>query len=114
MAAAAKTELVIELPRLNIQTLPITLVGDSPLICHAWSDKAKKEMLDKQMKKASAGRKAKDPEQDFKESLYPHPDGGYGFPSIAFKNAAVTACTQISGITKVLARGAFHVTGEMV
>jgi hypothetical protein len=29
-------------PRLNIQRMRITLVGDSPLICHAWSRKAKK------------------------------------------------------------------------
>lgn len=32
---------------------------------------------------------------------------------IAFKAAAVTACTSIGGITKVAARQAFHVEGEM-
>ena len=48
-----RTADVIELPRLNLQTINITLLGDSPLIVHAWSRKAKQEMLDKQMKKAS-------------------------------------------------------------
>ncbi len=43
---------LIELPEMKIKRMEITLVGDSPLICHRWSDKAKKEMLDKQMKKA--------------------------------------------------------------
>lgn len=112
ITAPVAREIVIELPKLQIQFIPITLIGDSPLICHAWSEKAKKEMLDKQMKKASTGRVAKDPKQDFRDSLYPHPDGGYGFPVLAFKNAAVTACSQVKGITKVQTRGAFHVIGE--
>lgn len=111
MAQSSSTS--IELPPLNIQTMDIVVVGDTPLICHAWSSKAKKEMLDKQMKKAKAGRAAKDPEQDFVESLYPLPDGGYGFPVIAFKNAAVTACTSVSGITKVAARQAFRVGSSL-
>lgn len=99
----------IELPSLNIQSMDIVVIGDTPLICHAWSSKAKKEMLDKQMKKAKPGKAAKDPEEDFIQSLYPLPDGGFGFPVIAFKNAAVTACTSVDGITKVAARQAFRV-----
>lgn len=103
----------IELPPLNIQTMDVTLIGDSPLICHAWSTKAKRQMLDKQMKKAKPAKAAKDPEADFKESLYPLDGGGYGFPVIAFKNAAVTACTSVAGITKVAARQAFRVGGTL-
>lgn len=112
--AKAKTETVIELPRLDIRMVKIRLVGDSPLICHAWSEKAKKQMLDKQMKKAAQAKEAKDPEKDFQDSLYRHPEGGYGFPSVAFKNAAVDACSHIVGVTKVEARGAFHIMGDMV
>ena len=104
----------IELPRMDIRHMSIRLVGDSPLVCHKWSDKAKKMMLDKQMKKATPKKEAKDPEQDYKDSLYEHPDGGYGFPAIGFKKAAVDACSHVDGVTKVLARGAFHVVGEMV
>lgn len=101
----------ITLPRLNIQRMQITLAGDSPLICHAWSHKAKQQMLDKQMKKAKQAKEAKDPERDFLDSLYPHPDGGYGFPAVAFKAAAVDSCSYIEGVTKVEARGAFHTEG---
>lgn len=103
----------IELPPLNIQGMRVTLVGDSPLISHKWSDKAKAMMLGKQMKKAKQAKEAKDPEQDFRDSLYEHPAGGYGFPVVAFKSAAVDACSHVAGITKVLARGAFHVSGEL-
>lgn len=105
---------VIELPKMDIRTITIGLRGDSPLISHAWSSKAKKEMLDKQMKKAKGAKEAKDPERDYYESLYHLPDGGYGFPAVAFKSAAVDACSQVDGITKVFARGAFHIVGDMV
>jgi len=105
---------VIELPRMDIQRFQITLIGDSPLICHAWSKKAKQAMLDKQMKKAKAARDAKDPEQEYRESLYYCEDGRYGFPAVAFKSAAVDACSHVDGLTKVGARGAFHIVGDMV
>ncbi len=104
----------IELPKLNLQDAAIILAGDSPLICHRWSEKAKKEMLDKQMKRAKSAKEAKDPEKDFRESLYAMADGGYGFPAIAFKASAVTACSHVDGITKVAARGAFHIMAEMI
>ena len=94
MKRATPQEVQIELPKLNLQTMQVTLIGDSPLICHAWSQKAKQEMLDKQMKKAKQQRLAKDPEQDYKDSLYTHPEGGYGFPAVAFKAAAVDACSH--------------------
>ncbi|MES3028480.1 MAG: hypothetical protein V4820_11580 [Pseudomonadota bacterium] len=123
---AAKTSTAIELPPLAIQTLSVPLVGDSPLIVHAWSEKAIRAMADKQQKKASAGREAKDPWADFVGSMYwldPKPEkvteedvetARFGFPAIAFKTAAVTACTSIGGITKIAARQAFHVEGEFV
>jgi len=105
----------IALVEFDIQEANIHLVGDTPLICHAWSKKAKQQMLDKQMGTPSCGREKKNPEQDFEDSLYIHPVCGYGFPSIAFKAAAVTACTSLGKeVTKVQARQAFHVQGELV
>src|ERR1700744_501368 len=111
---ATTTPVSIELPPLNIQIMDITVVGDSPLICHAWSDKAKKMMLDKQMGKAQHKKEKKDPEADFKASLYPLPGGKYGFPAVGFKAAAVSACRFAEGVKMTEARGAFHVLGEMV
>lgn len=99
---------------IDLRTMTVTLKGDSALICHAWSKKAKQEMLDKQMKKAKQAKEAKDPQRDFQESLYAHPEGGYGFPAVAFKSAAVDACSHVDGLTKVEARGAFHIQGDMV
>ena len=114
MAKAAPVSSTIQLPKFDLRTMEIRLIGDSPLICHAWSKKAKQQMLDKQMKKAKEAKSAKDPEQDFRDSLYPLEGGGYGFPAVAFKAAAVDACSHVDGITKVEARGAFHIDGDMV
>lgn len=106
--------LQINLPQIKINMMDITVVGDSPLICHAWSDKAKKMMLDKQMGKAAHKKEKKDPEQDFHDSLYHLSDGGYGFPAVGFKSAAVSACRFAEGVKMTEARGAFHVIGDMV
>ena len=103
----------IEIPRINVKRLSVTLIGDSALISHKWSEKAKKQMLDKQMKVAKTAKEAKDPEQDYRDSLYEHPEGGYGFPCVAFKSAAVSACRFSDGIKMTEARGAFHVIGEL-
>lgn len=108
-------ELRINLPPIEVAFLEINIVGDSPLICHAWSDKAKKMMLDKQMGAAKQKKEHKNPEQDFIDSLYPMPDGnGYGFPSVGFKSAAVSACRFAEGVKMTEARGAFHIPGELV
>lgn len=124
--AAAKTTTAIELPPLALETVEIPLIGTSPLIVHAWSEKALRAMADKQQKKATKAREAKVPFDDFAGSLYwlsERPEkvteddierGRFGLPAIAFKSAAVTACTSTGAITKVMARQAFHVVGEMV
>ena len=103
----------ISIPAIRRQRMRLTLIGDSGLISHKWSDKAKKEMLDKQMKAAKTAKAAKDPERDYRESLYEHPEGGYGFPCVAFKAAAVGACRFTDGMKMTEARGAFHVDGEL-
>lgn len=107
--------LKIVLPKLEIAILKIKIVGDSSLICNRWSEKARKMILDKQMGIPSAGREHKVPEEDVHNSLYHLAGGGHGFPTIGFKNAAVTACTSLGkSITKVMARQAFHIVGELV
>lgn len=126
MVAAAKTSTAIALPPLALEVVEIPIIGTSPLIVHAWSEKALRAMADKQQRKATKGREAKDPRADFIGSLYPLdalPEAPtdedlaacrYGFPAVAFKSAAVTACTSTGSITKIAARQAFHVVGEMV
>lgn len=110
--APAKENIGIELPMLKLEMMEVTLIGDAPLVVHAWGLKAKGEMLSKQLKLARGAKEAKNPQADFEASMYRLADGGFGFPSIAFKNAAVTAGTSVAGLTKIAARQAFHILGE--
>lgn len=130
---AIKENKEVFIPAINIQTATIKIVGDSPLIMHKWSEKAKKEILDKQMKKAKTkGHDAKDPVADFINSMYwleGEPEekteegfakaiqngARFGFPSVAFKASAVSAGYRC-GVTKdkVSMNAAFHIDGEFV
>lgn len=68
--AAAKSS-VINIKPIVTETVNITIVGTTPLVVHAWSHKAKQEMLDKQRgKKTGAKHAIKIPTNDFAESLY--------------------------------------------
>ena len=46
MVKKATTE-VIEIRPIQIKKATVHIVGDTPLIMHAWSEKAKREMLEK-------------------------------------------------------------------
>jgi hypothetical protein len=114
MAATAKKDAVIEVPGIDILRVNVRIVGISELVMHAWSDKAKKQMLDKQMGKAAQKRDTKDPQQDYEEAFYRLPDGRPCFPSIAFKAAIVSAARQVDGLPMTFLRGALHIDGEFV
>ena len=78
----------ISLKRIERAVAVVTVEGTASLIVHAWSQKAKRMMLD-----AQQGRKTpkgiKDPDADFAASMYRFEDGGHGFPVMAFKAATV-------------------------
>ena len=128
---ATKNVELIEIRPIEIQKTTIRIVGDTPLIMHAWSEKAKREMLDKQMKKTkSAAREAKNPVEDFVRSMYwltPMPtdmtedgfekaiaDGArFGFPVTAFKQAAISAAYRMGWAKdKMSLRGAFFIDSD--
>lgn len=101
----------VSIPPIKLERHTICLIGTAPLIVHAFPEKQRKAMLDRQMKNAKGGRDARDPYAEVEASRYILPDGRDGFPAVGFKAAAVTACTSLSDITKVAARQAFRVEG---
>ena len=61
---------VLEVMNIELVEVPLTIIGTTPLIVHAWSEKAKREMLEKQMGVAKARKHAiKVPNNDFINSL---------------------------------------------
>ena len=110
----AKTDAVIEtieIPPLNLQRFQLRITGETPLLVHKWSDKAKREMLDAQMKRATGAKKAKNPQEDYENSMHRMSDGEIGVPVMWFKNAGVGECRFIPNITMVAAKQLFYVEG---
>ncbi len=98
----------------RFQHFSMWLIGVTPLITHAWSEKAKKEMLSKQVKAVKAGREAKDPHADFISSLYELGDGAYGFPSTGVKNCILAAAHKDKGVPRSTVMSALWIDANIV
>ena len=71
MATAKKATEEISIRKLDIRTAKIRVVGDTPLIVHAWSEKARKEMLNAQTDAPKTKKKpCRMPFDDFARALY--------------------------------------------
>lgn len=104
-AAAATPTVGFVIPRVQLEVSDIPIVGTTSLITHPWSEKAVKQMLDSQMKRAKGPKEAKNPEQDYEASKYvADPDGWLGVPSCAFKAAMVGACRAVDGLPMTVAK----------
>lgn len=125
---ATKKNEVIEITPIRIKKASLRIVGDSPLIVHAWSEKAKREMLDKQMGKSQAKKKAaKNPVEDFINSMYWMTEkpqemtedayeeavangAKFGFPVSGLKQAAISAAYRMGWVKdKMGLRGTFFI-----
>jgi hypothetical protein len=104
----------LKLPPMKQQKFVAWIVGDTPLITHAWSEKARRSMLSKQQKTATEGKVARDPEGDFRSSLYTVEDGVYGFPAMAVKKAILSAAHKDRGVPRETVRAALWVDGQWV
>ena len=139
---ATKTNELVKAEPVELATATVRVVGTSPLIVHAWSEKAKKEMLQAMQKNDEKGngkkktkeRENKRPYKEFTDSLYwltEKPDADtdeelkekfqkavdngarFGFPAQAFKAAAISAAYRKRWVPdKMTLRGAFHIGGE--
>ena len=112
-AGPAPPSVIVKIPKLEIKVIQVHLVGDSLLLVHQWGEKSKRAMKKKQGKEPTKGREVRDPEAEFHASYYKYPGGGYGFPAIAFKAAAVRAAKGL-GMPMTDARAAFHIPGDLV
>lgn len=96
------------------KTFSIWIVGDTPLITHAWSEKARREMLEKQVKATKGGKEKRDPEADYVSSLYQMEKGVYGFPAMGIKNCIISAGHKDKGVAKTSIMSALWLNAEMV
>lgn len=127
MAIQKKTE-VISIKPIKKVSVPIRIVGDSPLIMHCWDAKAKRQILETELniKRTKNEKEAKNPIEDFVSSMYwlsPMPDemtdevvntalksARFGFPLSGIKQAAISAAYRMGWVKdKMSLRGAFFI-----
>ena len=107
-----KKEVMITIPKIEIDVVKFKVRGITPLIVHKFSEKSKQQILDKQMKKASTGKEAKDPQQQYEGSLYKFSDGKRtGFPAVGFKAGMIRAAKQLD-MVMIDTRGHFHIMAD--
>lgn len=102
----------ITLQRIERETISVRLNGTAPLIVHRFDEKSKQMMLEAQQSTTRAKKQPKDPVAQFEASRYLLPDGRHGFPSIAFKLAAVAGARLFEGVSMVQAKSLISTTGE--
>lgn len=104
----------VELPTINVRRLAVRVVGKTPLITHAWSEKALKQMRDKQQKRAKMAKEAKDPVAEFNGAKYLDSKGRDCVRAAFFKNAIVSACRYAEDLKMTVIRGALFVEGDLL
>lgn len=102
----------IEIHKIAAETLLVPIVGTTPLIVHRFSEKAKRQMLDN-MQGRKSPKQAKDPEAEYEAAFYRLGDGGFGFPSLAFKAATVGGARFYSGVTMTALKQFMYLRGEV-
>lgn len=83
-------EPIAEIHRIQAETLSVPIRGTAPLLMHAFSAKAKRQMLDA-MTGRETPKEPKDPQAEYEAAFYRLKGGGYGFPVLGFKAATVGA-----------------------
>jgi hypothetical protein len=107
------SEETIKVPPMKITRIKLKVRGLTSLITHAWSEKAKKQMRDKQTKQGRTAKEAKDPVADFEAAKY-RVNGKDAVPSLAFKNAIVSAARFSDGLKMTVLRGALFIEGDWI
>ena len=128
--ATKKNEELIEIKPVEIKSVKLRIVGDSPLITHAWSAKAKRQILEKEIGATKVkAREAKNPLEDFCSSMYwltPMPEefteatvdealktARFGFPTTAVKQSAISSAFRNGwSKNKVSLMGTFFIDSD--
>lgn len=135
----ATKKATVEIKPIEVVETTVRIYGDTPLIVHNWSVKAKQEMLDAQMgKKKGKKKEPKNPVYDFVESMYwldgkpsvtqemsveesekvyeefmKNENPRFGFKATAFKQAAISSSYRMGwSKDKASIKGAFYIKAD--
>jgi hypothetical protein len=101
---------------IGIQSIELKLIGrpGSPLVIHAFAEKAKQEIRDRQQKKAKKTKEQRDPNAEFLVARYVDSEGRECAPITALKKSIITAASAFDDLTKVGLRQAIFVDSVLV
>jgi hypothetical protein len=98
-AAESSSAERIQISPPNLKRTAFQIIGDAPLVVHAFSQKARGKMHDTHVAgpQARKGKKRepRDFEAEYEASKHVSPDGWCGFPASAFRNAMISACRMV-------------------
>ena len=127
---ATKTAEIIEIKPVEVKEVQLKIVGDSPLITHAWSAKNKRMILEKELGATKTkAREAKNPLEEFCSSMYWLTEmpteftekdvdealkgARFGFPTTAVKQSAINAAYRMGWAKdKMSLRPAFFIVSD--
>lgn len=119
MATTNTKSTAVEIERPQLARVKISIAGSPPgLLMHRFGSKARKEIEDKQQKKARTAKAARDPETEVLDAIYhmdePVDGTEFGFPAHAFKDALISAAQRYMAAFKKqspMIRGALFIKG---
>lgn len=97
----ASTEKQIHIPQIQWKREKVCIEGLTPLLMHKFSEKARKEIEDKQTGKATSKKAPRDPEMETEEAIHRAIDGWPSIPAASFKHAMVRAGDMCDGLAMV-------------
>lgn len=107
----APSAISIEQPKVN--NVVLELISDSPLIQNAFSQKTIEQMLRKHMG-FNVQKENKVPRQCIEDATIRNIKKEVCIPTVAFKNAMLTASMQIKGMMKTRLRPILYVVGQSI
>lgn len=98
---ASKQQVSVEVKEFSIRQVIIPITGISPLIVHAWSEKSKKMIADKQAGKAKNKKhEIRNPEEEFQAAKHIAVAKWEGYPAAAFKAAMIRGAKMVGMVMK--------------
>lgn len=100
MAKSAKVS--VEVVEFSLRQVTIPIVGVTPLIIHAWSEKSMKMIADKQAGKAQSKKHdIRNPDEEWKAARHMDASGKWeGYPAAGFKKAMIRGAKIIGLVMK--------------
>jgi hypothetical protein len=101
------TETVVTITAPNLQVAELNIIGNAPYVQERFSDKIRKQMLEKHAKgsqsKKGEKRKPRNFKEDYEGCFHRGPNDEYGIPASAFRAALISAC-RLCGFKMTLAK----------